>query len=403
VPDTRKEWNDTIARLVLTSHLVQPSGLAAAVGDVLRPIGAEAIIYLADREQEMLRALPQPGLATTDPIDIDATMAGRSFRRMSIVVSPEQSTHAWLPILDGTERLGVLAITLPARMSGHDPAVQQSLRALCVLIGHLLVAKISYGDSVRQTRRSRPMSVGGELLWRMLPPLTFATHNLILSAIMEPCYNVGGDAYDYAIDNDRARITIFDAVGHDLNAAITSTIALAATRSARILGADLSSVASAADQALTAQFTDLRYVTAVLAELDLRTGHMQLLNAGHPPPVLLRAGRSVAVLDGGRRLPLGLDEGDGNATVSQVALEPGDILLLYTDGITEARDDTGELLGVNRLVQLAEREMAAGYPTPETVRRLSRAILQGQHDDLHDDATLMLVQWGPREGIAAMP
>src|SRR5262249_1981304 len=151
----------------------QPSGLAAAVGDVLRPIGAEAVIYLADREQETLRALPEQGVPTYDPVAIETTMAGRAFRRMSLVVSPEQPTHAWLPILDGQERLGVLAITLPPPMSAHDPAIQQSLRSLCVLIGHLLVAKISYGDSVRQARRSQRMSVGGELLWRMLPPQTF--------------------------------------------------------------------------------------------------------------------------------------------------------------------------------------------------------------------------------------
>jgi hypothetical protein len=403
VPDPTVEWNEAIARLVATSHLVQPSGLAAVVDQALTLLGAEATIYLADREQEALRALLRPSQTTGDPVAIDTTLAGRAFRRLSIVVSPDDPTHLWLPILDGTERLGVLEVTLPAHLSGDDPPIQDSLRSLSVLIGHLLVAKMAYGDSVRRARRSRTMSVGGELLWRLLPPLTFATHNLVVSVIMEPCYDVGGDAYDYAVDYDQARITIFDAVGHDLNAAITSTIALSATRSARILGADLPAVASAADRAISEQFSDLRYVTAVLAELDLRDGQLSLLNAGHPPPILLRAGRSVAVLDGGRRLPLGLPEADAVAAVSRVALEPGDVVLLYTDGITEARDEHDELFGVQRLVELAERETAAGYPTPETVRRLGRAILRHQRDQLQDDATLMLVQWGPRQGLDAMP
>lgn len=399
--DVVGQWNDAIASLLDSSYLAQPSALADVVNDAVRPLGAEVVVYLADREQVALRALPESGKPAPDPVMIDASMAGRAFRQVALTVAPHDPTRVWLPILDGTERLGVLAVSLSDPMSGRDAAVQAALTRFGVLIGHLLVAKLPYGDTLRRVRRSQPMSVGGELLWRMLPPLTFATSSMALSAVMEPCYDVGGDAFDYAVDDDRAIVGIFDAVGHDLNAALTSTLALAATRRARTAGAGLAEIARAGDDALAAQFADLRYVTAVLAELDLIDGHLSLVNAGHPPPLLLRTGRSVATLDGGRRLPLGF--ADQCVAPVDVALEPGDQLLFYTDGIIEARGDDDEFFGLPRLVEFAERQARQGFAPPEIVRRLSHAVLERQRGQLQDDATLLLMQWGPGAGDRTRP
>jgi hypothetical protein len=392
-------WLEALSTLLRRSYLAQPSALAAVVNDAVRPLGVEVTIYLADREQQHLRALPEPGKPAGDPLTIDGTLPGQAFRRITERMSPQEPGRVWVPILDGTERLGVLAVSLPGGLP--PPRVQESLRMLSVLIGHLLVAKMAYGDSLRRVRRSKPMSVGGEMLWRMLPPLTFATHDLIVAAMIEPCYDVGGDAFDYAVDNDLARITILDAVGHDLNAALTSCLSLAAIRAARIAGAGLADAAAAADSALINQFDDLRYVTGILAELDLAEGQLRVVNAGHPPPVVLRSGRSVATIEGGRRLPLGLT-GPTDDPV-EFSLEPGDLLLLYTDGIIEARDEDGQLFGVERLIELAERQTADGHPAPEIARGLSHAVMAYQNGQLHDDATLMVVQWGPGTGIRIVP
>jgi hypothetical protein len=402
--DESVAWNAAIARLLRISHLAQPSGLGRVLNEALAPLGVRVEIYLIDREQRALRPLTPVGADHSEVLDVDATVAGRAFSAIRPVTGPRAPRQIWAPILDGTERLGVLRADLPHEADARDAAVRESLSTLAVLIGHLLVAKMAYGDSIRRGRRSQPMSVGGELLWRMLPPLTFATDDLVLASVIEPCYDVGGDAYDYAVDNDRAVIAIYDAVGHDLNAAVSSTLALAATRSARTRGLDLADIASAADDVLTTHFTDLRYVTAIVADLDLRTGRMRIVNAGHPPPVVLRAGRSVAVLDGGRRLPLGLyerGEGEDGEPVT-VSLEPDDVVLLYTDGITEARDAEGNLFGLPRLIEFAEREANAGLHAAEVARRLSHAVLDHQQGRLQDDATLMLIQWGPGIGTRSM-
>jgi serine phosphatase RsbU (regulator of sigma subunit) len=107
--------------------------------------------------------------------------------------------------------------------------------------------------------------------------------------------------------------------------------------------------------------------------------------------VLLRRGRAVGVLDRGRRMPLGLD--DPAIEIAEQTLEPGDRLLFYTDGFTEARDERGEEFGLRRLVDFAERHAAAGLPVPETLRRLSHDVLDHQHGGLRDDATLLLISW----------
>jgi serine phosphatase RsbU (regulator of sigma subunit) len=121
------------------------------------------------------------------------------------------------------------------------------------------------------------------------------------------------------------------------------------------------------------------------------SGRLRYINAGHPPPLLLRGGRVVKELAGGRRVPFGVET--AGLTVGQEYLEPGDWLALYTDGITEARDAAGDWFGEARLVDFLTREIAAGHPPPETVRRLGKAVLDHQGGLLQDDASILLARW----------
>jgi phosphoserine phosphatase RsbU/P len=387
------EWHECVATLLRSIRLAPPSSIVDTINEAVRPIGVQVAVYLVDREQQALRALPRNGVPLPDPIPIDTTLPGRTFSTGQIGTSAGPPDRLWLLLLDGSERLGVMEVVLPAGVATDDPSVREGTELLANVVGYLLVSKFLYGDTIRRTRRSQAMSTGGELLWRALPPLTCATNDMMLAAALEPCYDVGGDAFDYAIDYDVLRVSIFDAVGHGLAAALTSTLTLAATRAARAKGLDLAATAAAADEAITGQFRDLRYATAILAELDLATGVLQYLNAGHPPAALMRDGKVVVTLDTVGRTPLGLPE---RARVSHESLEPGDRLLFYTDGITEARDPDGEFFGLSRLLDLAERHAAAGLSAPETLRRLSHAVLDHQHGQLDDDATLMIVEWSPQ-------
>ena len=79
-------------------------------------------------------------------------------------------------------------------------------------------------------------------------------------------------------------------------------------------------------------------------------------------------------------------------------LEPGDAVLLYTDGVIEARTPQGEFFGLERLTDLLEREAASGQPAEELLRRLVQTVLEHQAAELRDDATLLLVQWTGENG-----
>jgi serine phosphatase RsbU (regulator of sigma subunit) len=164
---------------------------------------------------------------------------------------------------------------------------------------------------------------------------------------------------------------------------------------ARRNGLDLPSTVTAVDAALAGQFGGEQFVTAVLAELDLASGRLRWHLAGHPAPLLLRGTQVVKTLNAEPGLPLGL----GGATagtppvLGDESLEPGDRVLLFTDGVVEARSAEGELFSVDRLADLVGREAAAGRPAPETMRRLMHAILAHQAGALQDDATTMLVEW----------
>jgi serine phosphatase RsbU (regulator of sigma subunit) len=259
------------------------------------------------------------------------------------------------------------------------------------LVGHLVTVKLPYGDTLQQVRRSRAMSPASELVMQMLPPLTFSSRRMVVSAVLEPSYDVGGDAYDYAVDGPTARVLVLDAMGRGLIAALTSATALAAIRAARRGGQDLHAMCRAADAALAEQFPELRFVTGVLADLDMDNGALRYVNAGHPQPILLRGGRMVRTLPDGRRMPLGVP--DGTPEVGTETLEPGDRLLIYTDGVTEAYDRAGDRFGLERLGELAEACFAEDLPAPETLRQLARTVLTHQGGQPADDATFLLIEW----------
>src|SRR4051794_20780210 len=124
------------------------------------------------------------------------------------------------------------------------------------------------------------------------------------------------------------------------------------------------------DEAVEQQFPNRRFVTALIAELNPDTGQLRWVSAGHPPPLLIRDTRRARTLNGQPATPLGSGIAGSPPTVSQTSLEPGDLLLFYTDGVPDARDRDGERFGTEGRSRFIEREASAGRPAPETLRRL---------------------------------
>jgi serine phosphatase RsbU (regulator of sigma subunit) len=376
-----------LSGLLQAARLSAPDAVAALLAEHGEDLGARAVtIYLIDHEQLVLVPLQRTGVADQEPLPVASTLAGRCFQDLRLLEA-DQGRRVWVPLLDGLERLGVVHLEF-AEVA--DRAEDEQLLQFAALIAEIVMVKQPYGDLFHVTRRRAPMSLAAEIAWKLLPPLTFGTDRLVISCVLAPAYEVGGDSFDYAVDGDRARFALFDAMGHGLNAGLLATVAVGAYRNGRRQGLKLAETVTAIDAAIDAAFGPERFVTAVLLELDLQSGWLTWHNAGHPPPLLLRGGRVVKTLDVDPRLPLGLG---GEVEPAQEQLEPGDRLLLYTDGVVEARSATGEFFGVPRLVEIVRRQEADRRPVPETMRRVMHAIMEHQAGELQDDATAMLVEW----------
>jgi hypothetical protein len=385
-------WEDVLTQIINESHLVTGDDLSAMADQAVRPLGLTAEVLAVDLAQMALTPVrPRPGT----PVAVEGTIAGRAYQLGEILPSSEGDGRVlWVPMLDGADRAGVLRIGLsPALVD--DAALRRRCWALSGLLGHVLVSKVPYSERLRWVRSGGSLSPSAELLWQLVPPRTFATDRFVVTALLEPWDRVAGDAYDYAVNAGDAFFAVFDGVGHDLQAGHDTALAITAIRLARREGvSDLAALAAHADDLLTTQPGPAQFVTAVLATLDTATGVLQYVLAGHPPPLLVRQGRAIKELGHPPRMPLGLRRmPPDRLRVGYEQLEPGDRLLMYSDGITEARNAHGEFFGEQRLVDFTRRAELAALPAPETLRRLTAAVLAHQGGRLQDDATLLLVDW----------
>ncbi len=394
----READDPSYADLVRASHLVAPDDVPRLVVDHVRSLGAhDAALYLTDYEQRVLVPVPCPEGPEREAVVINATLAGRCYRTLEIqqAAAEDGGTRLWVPVLDGAERLGVLELAFADQEPNLD-----DVAVFAGLVAEVVMTRQAYGDLFERVRRLEPMSLAAELAWNLLPPLTFGTDRLVISGVLAPVYQLGGDCFDYAVDAHAARIAIFDAMGHGLEAGLLASVAMAAYRNSRRAGLDLAGSAAAIDHAVRAQFGPDRFVTAVLAEIDLSSGRFRWSVCGHPPPLLLRSGRVVKTLQGEVAPPLGIG---GTVGVAEEMLEPADQVLFFTDGVVEARSVDGQFFGIDRLVDTVIRTSAAATPAPETMRRLLHAILDHQEGELQDDATIVVVEWrGPGSSQAVV-
>jgi serine phosphatase RsbU (regulator of sigma subunit) len=388
---------DTVLR---RAHLMPPDHIGALLQEGAAHLGATAgVVWLVDYDQSRLIAVPGPHEGRTVPASVDRSVAGRAFRLVEIVEidADDGVRRLWLPLLDGVERLGVVELEVPNAGVPLSAELRQAFSRLCHLVAELLLSNRSYTDHYEWSRRLQPMVLAAEMQHTLLPPLTFGTDRVVITGLLAPAYEVGGDAFDYALNGRIAHVAVFDAVGHGLQASLLSNLAVSCYRNSRRAGLDLPRTAAAIDAALEEMFGGERFVTALLGQLDVDSGVFTWVNAGHPAAMLLRGAQVVKELDSAPGLPLGLGSlrasGPEAFVVSGESLQPGDRLLLLTDGVDEARTEDGEFFGRTRLAEFAAREAASGMPTPEVMRRLQQAILRHQTGRLQDDATTLFVEW----------
>ncbi|POX54170.1 PP2C family protein-serine/threonine phosphatase [Streptomyces sp. Ru72] len=394
MPGRRADHSESFGEALLgavldRAHELPPHLIGSLVADVVERLeGRRPQVLLQDYGQLMLVPLPGEGLAGGEPQLIDDSDAGRCFLdAVSVEVSDDDGVRVHLPLLDGGDQVGVMAVTLNS-VDDHD---RRLLHRISGLVADLLVTKHGYSDLFFRARRDEPMSVAAEIQWSLLPPLAMIMPKVAVAGILEPAYDVAGDSFDYALNGDILHVVMIDAMGHGLDAATMATVAIGAYRHARRAGIGLSEIYDFMDRAVAEQFGPEHFVTAQMMQLDTTTGRVQWVNAGHPPPILVRNHRVAGRLAAPTTLPVGL--GGPEPRISELGLERGDRVLCFTDGLVEEHKTSREEFGEDQLINCVNQLERTGRGVRAVTRSLSHTLKRARGGHTTDDATLLMVEW----------
>jgi serine phosphatase RsbU (regulator of sigma subunit) len=329
--------------------------------------------------QESARRLPFDGGARE-----------RVVRRQRPEVLPPEGgagTGDWTvlaPVTERGEAIGLLEVLLPEEPDKDDVA---EIGSLAHLLAFVLIANHRHTDLFEWGHRSRPLSLSAEIQQRLLPgPRTCEAGAFTLSGWLEPAADIAGDTFDYSLERDVLHLSMTDAMGHGVAAALTATLCVSALRGSRRRGAwpaEQAGIANAAVAQHTAGGDLDNFVTGLLGRLELDTGMLHLVNAGHVPPYLARDGE-VTRLALPANLPLGLFADTDYESV-EVQLHPGDRVVFVTDGMLERN-------AANIDLPTAIRASAGLHPR-EAANALADSVLEATGHALTDDATVLCLDW----------
>jgi serine phosphatase RsbU (regulator of sigma subunit) len=366
-----------------------------AAADVLAGALAEAIdarevsFLIADFSGQSLIRLGHAGgkgrlqgKETAERVPLVGTPHGRALAAQTVeVIDEDGGARLFAPVTSRGEAVGVLELVLedfPAQQTVAD--VAQAAHFLA----YVVIANRRYTDLFEWGQRSVPLSLAAEIQHRLLPgAFTCEAGQFTLAAWLQPAGEIGGDTFDFSLERDALHLSMTDAMGHTMDAALLATVLVGGLRNARRRGVELAEQARLANDALAEQAGESQFVTGLLVRIDLAKATAGIVNAGHPPPLRIRAGR-VDQLRLEADPPFGVRLGN-EYRVQSLPLQVGDRLIFVTDGMLE-RD--AELMNIGAILTAS-----IGMHPREAVQDLTRAVLKVSGGQLRDDATALCLDW----------
>ncbi len=242
----------------------------------------------------------------------------------------------------------------------------------------------------QQERLERELQLAMEIQQRFQPTAPPVIAGYELQGISFPCYEIGGDYYDFIEREDgRMVITLGDVSGKGTAAALLMSSLHAAIHAQTGSHDTLVETISAVNRYLADNIPSNRFVTLFYAELDPESGALSFLNAGHNPPLIVHAAGTVEQLASGG-LPLGINA-DADYREGRTTMQLGDVLVIYSDGVTEAASPSGEEFGPTRLYEVVSRNVEASAAGIRD--RIESALTKfSQGTQAADDITLVIVK-----------
>lgn len=242
----------------------------------------------------------------------------------------------------------------------------------------------------QQERLERELQLAMEIQQRFQPTAPPTVPGYELQGISFPCYEIGGDYYDFIRREDgRLVIALGDVSGKGTAAALLMSSLHAAIHAQTGSHDTLVKTISAVNRYLADNIPSNRFVTLFYAELDPESGALSFLNAGHNPPLIVHAAGTVEQLASGG-LPLGI-KADADYREGRTHLQMGDVLVIYSDGVTEAASPSGEEFGPTRLYEVVSRNVDASAAGIRD--RIESAVTKfSQGTQAADDITLVIVK-----------
>ena len=375
-----------------------PEAIQISLETLRERVGAQSIMLLDQGALpaqgillKRLKHYPHP--LTLAPSDFE------TWKRWASEFKPEHSAEiAFLestgariavPLRTKNEIVGVLLLGAPNGGDSYTPAEKQVLSNSADVFALMIENARLTDRALEQEKLRREVALAAEVQRRLLPPEPPLTSDATLAAFTLPARTVGGDYYDFLdLPDGRIGIAIADISGKGIAAALLMSVVQA---SLRVISADgdvpLSKLAERMNGFLYRSSGSNKYATFFYAQLEDRGRTLRYVNAGHNPPYLMRKSEITGLSTGGTVLGLFPKVQYEEARLD---LQPGDVFIAFTDGVTEALNIAGEEFGEERLKDLLRG--CAGSSAEAISSKLSDRVHEWVGSaEQHDDLTVVVV------------
>src|SRR3954449_10569829 len=230
------------------------------------------------------------GMDQAETLPLEGTRYHHVLRTQRADVEPMgDGARLIVPVTDRGDAIGLLELDVPRYPSADEVL---DIGSAAHALAYVVIAARRHTDVFEWGQRSTPFALAAEIQRRLLPAsYTCEAGQFTLAGWLEPASTVGGDTFDYTLDRECLQVSITDAVGHQVEAALLATLLVGSLRNGRRRGMDLAEQAAYANDSLAQNAGHGQFVTGQLLHVDLQTGKAAIVNAGHTLPLRLRNGR----------------------------------------------------------------------------------------------------------------